>query len=219
MSNIKISETQGNGRAASETMPQTATRRPCQKVSSSREAEQILKWHLREYPLSDEGKVRVMVAGYLSLCLHPVLKEAEVLTNPKWPRETLKSFCLVSLALQAFSFCVSQPLHFQCPGFFPAKDCLTTQKNFYSESPLNDFVSHFSWWLIPSSSVVIHCIAHISHQTNGILLTFTLKFELLFFYPGLSENPRPGPVSECSFFIPVLGGQAPRMRVTQAQCK
>ena len=44
MSNIKISETQGSDKAASETMLQTATRRQCQKVSSSREVEQILKW-------------------------------------------------------------------------------------------------------------------------------------------------------------------------------
>ena len=120
-------------------MLQTTTRRHCQKVLSSREVEQFLKWDMREYPLSDEGKLRVMVAGYLSLCLHPVLKEAEVLKNPKWPRKTLKSVCLVSFALQAFSFSVSQHLHLQRPGFFPAKDRLTTQKNFYSESPLKDF--------------------------------------------------------------------------------
>lgn len=120
-------------------MLQTATRRQCRKLSSSYEVVQILKWDMREYHLSDERKVRVMVSGYLSLRLHPMLKEAEVLTNPKWPTETLNSICLVSFALQAFSFCVSQSLHFQCPGFFPAKDHLMTQKNFHSESPLKDF--------------------------------------------------------------------------------
>lgn len=127
----------------------------------------------------------------------------------------LSFFCTAGFQLLCFptpSFPTSWILSSQRPSQNPEEFLLRKSSKRLSISP-------FSWWLIPSSSVVIHCIAHISQQTNRILLTFTLKFELLFFYPGLSEHPRPGPVSECPFFVPVLGGQSPRMRITQAQCK
>ena len=111
-------------------------------------------------------------------------------------------FCIAGFQLFCFptpSFTTSWILSSQRPSHNPKEFLLRKSSKRLSVSP-------FSWWLIPSSSVFIHFIAHISQQTNRILLTFTLKFELLFFYPGLSENSRPGPVLECPFFIPVPGG-------------
>ena len=43
-------------------------------------------------------------------------------------------------------------------------------------------------------------------HSKPIILIYTLNLELLFFCPGLSENPKLGPRLECAFFIPVLCG-------------
>ena len=87
----------------------------------------------------------------------------------------LSFFCIAGFQLLCFpipSFPMSWILSSQRPSHDPEEFPL--RKSFKRLS-----VSPFSWWLIPSSYIFIHCIAHISQEANRIILIFTLKFELL----------------------------------------
>lgn len=107
--------------------------------------------------------MRVREAGVPVASPASCLKRGSEVTDPKWPTETLKAIYSVYFAGQPF--CFFPTLSFPMPWTLSIQNLLSSQKGFYSESFLKDCFL-FSWWLISSSSVFIHCIAHTSQQTS-----------------------------------------------------
>lgn len=117
-------------------------------------------------------------------------------------KETSESTGLVHISMKTF--------HFSLMSSFPTPWTPSSQKqsHYPKELLLRKSLKHFDSPLSVQSPHILsgHCAAHTSQPANRAVFIGTLNFEFLPFCPGLSGNPRPGPVLDYVYFLPVLCG-------------